>query len=241
MSVINVDIKNCLVEAHLDQRFELKKLRNVFFASNGKTTSTKRLLQNFDLTVQEGDRIALIGSNGAGKSTLLKLIAGVYYPTNFSNYFVTKNRAFLENLGTLTIPEFSGFENIKYACKVLGLSKNYIDDIADFTELGDELLFPMRNYSAGMQLRVVFGIMTAKPKDLLLIDEVFGVGDASFQQKAQVRIEALTSSSGSLMLATHSMELVKMFCNKAIFIKKQGNLVFFEDVEEAISAYNQGD
>ena len=134
-------------------------------------------------------------------------------------YNVSENRVFLENLGSLTIPEFSGRENIKYACKILNLPNGTAEDIASFTRLGGDLDEPMNIYSAGMQLRVLFGIMTAIPSELL-IDEIFGVGDASFQKFASERLEKLTAQSGAMLLATHSMELVRNVCNKLVALRQ---------------------
>ena len=232
-----VSIKECRVDAQMQRQIALKDIGNFFGASKPKLEPVRTIISIPSLEVNNGDRIGVIGGNGWGKSSLLKLLAGIYYPTNATMYRVSESRVFLENLGSLTIPEFSGQENIKYACKILNLPNGTAEDIATFTQLGADLEEPMNIYSAGMQLRVLFGIMTAIPSELLLIDEIFGVGDAKFQKFASKRLENLTARSGAMMLATHSMELVRNVCNKLVAFTPDGTLLNFDDPESGIAFY----
>lgn len=236
-----VNIQSCKVEARLENRYALRDIPKIFQrGKSSKKLKTKTLLKPFDLKVRVGDRIAIIGQNGAGKSSLLRLLAGFYFPTTFETFQVTTDRVFLENLGTVTIPEFSGRANIDYACKILGLPAGAAEDICAFTEIGEALDLPMDTYSAGMQLRVVFGIMTARPSKLLLIDEILGVGDAKFQAKGNARLNELTQSSGALVVATHSMDLVGQLCNKCIVVNPGGTLLHFNHIDKAIDYYMDG-
>ena len=219
-----VSIEECVVEAQIQRQFALKNLGSLFGARKPKPERIKNIISIQSLQIEHGDRIGVIGGNGWGKSSLLKLLAGIYYPTKAEKYEVSENRVFLENLGSLTVPEFSGRENINYTCRILKLPPGSAEDIASFTRLGADLEEPMNIYSSGMQLRVLFGIMTAIPSELLLIDEIFGVGDASFQKFAAKRLEELTAQSGAMLLATHNTELVKNVCNKLIAFSPDGEL-----------------
>jgi ABC-type polysaccharide/polyol phosphate transport system ATPase subunit len=232
-----VSIEECRVDAQMQRQISLRDFGNLFCANKQKRDAIKTIISIPSLQIEHGDMVGVIGGNGWGKSSLLKLLAGIYYPTKAETYQVSENRVLLDNLGTLTVPEFSGRANINYACKILNLPPGSEEDIASFTRLGADLDEPMNIYSAGMQLRVLFGIMTAIPSELLLIDEIFGVGDASFQHFAAERLEALTSQSGAMLLASHSMELVKNVCNKLVAFTPDGKLLNFDDPQSGVDFY----
>jgi|TARA_R110002020_G_scaffold113973_1_gene262215 ABC-type polysaccharide/polyol phosphate transport system ATPase subunit len=178
-----------------------------------------RAIDRLNLEINDGDRIGLVGHNGSGKTTLLRVLSGIYKPV--------AGRVTIEGkVGTLLDPqagmdnEATGIENIYLRGYVLGMNKRQIeeqiDDIAEFTDLGDFLHLPMRTYSAGMAARLAFGISTAIHNDILLIDEGIGAGDAEFQDKAQKRIESLFARTSIVLLASHSEDLITKFCNRRL-------------------------
>ncbi len=188
---------------------------------------TVRAIEGLNLEVKDGDRIGLVGHNGSGKTTLLRVLAGIYKPVAGTVRIEGKVGTLLDASAGMD-PEASGIENIYLRGRMLGMTKRQIDaqidDIADFTDLGDFLQLPIKTYSAGMQARLMFGISTSMRNDILLIDEGIGAGDASFQEKAQRRIERLFARTSIVLLASHSEALLKQFCNRRITLE-HGTLV----------------
>jgi ABC-type polysaccharide/polyol phosphate transport system ATPase subunit len=198
-----------------------------------------RALDDLSFHFETGDRIGLIGHNGAGKSTLLRVLAGRYPPTAGALDVVGRTVPLL-SLGAGMDGDFSGHDNILISGLHLGLSRREIQaqaaDIAAMSELGDFLDLPTRTYSAGMQLRLAFAIATAAHPDILLIDEVFGVGDASFYAKAEARMTAIVARANIVVLASHDLGLISRFCNKAC-VMTQGRLAYVGPVDAAITQY----
>jgi len=203
--------------------------------------STFRALNNINLSIKKGDRVGLIGSNGAGKSSLLRVLAKIYQP-NSGNIEVNGNISSLFNLNVGMNQEATGYENIVNLCLLKGFSKSQalsiIPDIEEFTELGKFLNAPVRTYSSGMQMKLVFSILTAFPPEILLIDEVIGVGDARFRQKSLDRLIKFADHCHLIVLATHSNEMIKEYCNKVVVLNK-GEIVFSGEPQPAIDFYNQ--
>jgi ABC-type polysaccharide/polyol phosphate transport system ATPase subunit len=198
-------------------------------------------LKSVSLELRDGDRLGLIGHNGAGKSTLLRAMAGVYKPA--SGRVITEGRLFsLFNPALGMDQEATGYENIYLMGLIRGLTATEIEaaipDIEAFTELGEYLNLPMRTYSSGMVARLGFAVTTATQPDILLMDEGIGVGDANFMAKAQQRINSFIESSQLLVLASHSVELLKQFCNKAIVLH-HGQIAFTGDVQVADEFYTE--
>ncbi|MDR3441145.1 ABC transporter ATP-binding protein [Telmatospirillum sp.] len=178
-------------------------------------------LQNITVAFEHGDRIALVGPNGAGKSTLLRVMAGVYEPTG-GHIDIAGHVSPLFDV-TLGIDlESTGFENIYLRALYLGLKpkeiREKIDEIADFSELGDFLNMPVRTYSTGMAYRLAFAVTTFLRPDILLMDEWVLSGDAAFQEKASARLKELVTISGILVLASHSDDILRRWCNKGVFL-----------------------
>jgi ABC-2 type transport system ATP-binding protein/lipopolysaccharide transport system ATP-binding protein len=196
-------------------------------------------LDQVSLSFDQGDRVALIGHNGAGKTTLLRVLAGIYEP-NGGNVRIegTVTPMFDINLGI--DPDFTGYENIVLRGLYLGFSKSQIlariDDIASFTELGQFLELPVRTYSLGMQARLAFTMATCVEPEILLLDEGIGAGDAAFLDKANTRLNAFVERAGILILASHSLELVNKFCNKAVFME-HGRVLLVGGVKEVLESY----
>jgi ABC-type polysaccharide/polyol phosphate transport system ATPase subunit len=199
-------------------------------------------LKNISFEVNDGDRIALVGSNGSGKSTLLRVLAGVYTPTSGTSE-VNGEVSPMFDAALGMSPDATGNENIKICGMLWGLSPAEIaasmDDIIAFTELGDYLKMPVRTYSSGMKLRLAFAIATVRKPDIFLLDEIIGVGDANFFHKAFERLLTLVQSSRILFVASHSTMILKEICNKVMWLH-QGTLVAFGDVTEVLRAYEEG-
>lgn len=179
------------------------------------------LLNGASLQVQPGERIALVGRNGSGKSTLLKVCAGLIMPdTGSIDYEGT--RAAILNPGAGLDTERTGFENIEAVGRLLGVPRSQrkalVEDVAEFTELGDFLSLPIRTYSTGMTVRLMFALATSVERDILVVDEVLGAGDAIFVEKAAKRVRALFNKAKILILATHAGTIAEQLCNKAIWM-----------------------
>jgi len=181
-----------------------------------------RSLENVSFTFHDGDRVGLIGHNGAGKSTLLRLLSGVYEPTSGTRA-VTGEIASLIDISLGIDPEATGRENIYLRGGLLGLMRKeidaQIDEIIDFSELGDFIDMPLRTYSTGMQLRVAFAVSTIVRPQILLMDEWLSVGDAGFQERAEKRLNDLVQSTNILVIASHSRDLISKVCNRLIWLE----------------------
>jgi len=198
-----------------------------------------RALDNVDLRFDAGDRIGLIGHNGAGKSTLLRTMAGIYHPTTGTVRTEGKIVPLLDiSLGM--DDNSTGLQNIRLRGLLLGMSdaeiKQKIESIVEFCELGDYLDLPLRTYSSGMRVRLAFAVSTAVDAEILLLDEVMSVGDASFMQKANARLEDLHSRAEIVVLAMHANAEIRRVCNKALWMDR-GRVRAFGPVEEIVAAY----
>ncbi len=196
-------------------------------------------LKNVNFSIKQGDRVGILGLNGAGKSTLLKVIAGVLKATEGS--IATKGRiAPLLELGAGFDLQYTGAENIFLYGAVLGYSKEFIkekfDEIVEFSELGDFINVPVKNYSSGMKSRLGFSIATIVEPDILILDEVFAVGDAKFRKKSEKKIKSMFKDGVTVLFVSHNIEQVKNICNKAILLEK-GKLIADGEVQEVCEIY----
>lgn len=187
----------------------------------GKETGVNvvEALSNINLELKSGDRLGLLGHNGAGKSTLLRALAGVYEPS--AGEFVRHGSvASLIDPSLGIEPDATGIENIMLRGLVMGMSKKQVDDmtpqICEFSGLGEYVNMPVRTYSTGMMMRLAFSISTSVEADILLMDEWLSVGDAEFTEKAEQRMRDVVSKSGILVLASHSMDLIRKECNRVV-------------------------
>lgn len=196
-------------------------------------------LRDITLSLREGDRIGLVGHNGAGKSTLLRLLSGIYEPSRGSAR-IRGRVAPVFDLGVGMDPEISGFENIVIRGLFLGQTRKQmmakIDEIAEFTELGEYLSMPLRTYSTGMRVRLAMGVVTSIDPEILLLDEGIGAVDAEFMKKARKRLQELVSRSGILVFASHSNEFLAQLCDSALWID-HGRIRQHGGIEEVVRAY----
>ena len=200
-----------------------------------------RAIDDLSLKLESGDRLGLIGHNGAGKSTLLRVMAGIYPPSSGTVEVQGKTVPLLDiSLGM--DDQSTGRQNIRLRGLLLGMTdaeiKRKTEDIAAFTELGDYLDLPLRTYSSGMRVRLAFAISTAVEADILLLDEVLGVGDASFQEKANKRLQDLHARAEIVVLAIHSSDTIRKTCNKVLWMER-GRVKMFGEVDEVVSLYDQ--
>lgn len=203
--------------------------------------TTVRALENISLTLQDGDRLGLIGGNGAGKTTMLRTLAGVYEPTR-GDLRIEGNVTPLFDISLGLDPDATGWENIWIRAAYLGLDRaeieRQLEEIAAFTELGEYLDLPVRTYSSGMLLRLAFGVSTAIRSDILLLDEWIAVGDIGFLEKAQRRAARFVETTNILVVASHSEDIIRRLCNKVLWLAK-GRVRAFGDVEEIVTAYKE--
>src|SRR4051794_3712512 len=196
-------------------------------------------LRDITLTIDEGDRVALVGHNGAGKSTLLRLLSGIYEPTS-GTASVQGRVAPIFDLGVGMDPEITGYENIMIRGLFLGMSRKQmetrVDDIADFTELGDFLNMPLRTYSTGMRVRLALGVVTSIDPEILLLDEGIGAVDAAFLEKSRKRLSELVERSGLLVFASHSDEFLRELCDTGVWME-HGRIRQQGDLDDVLAAY----
>lgn len=198
-------------------------------------------LDDVTFEVKKGEHLAILGLNGAGKSTLLKTIVGVYKPTKGTVYKDGVVAPLLE-LGAGFDPNYSGKENIFLYGAILGYDRAYIeskyDEIVEFSELGHFINVPVKNYSSGMKARLGFSIATAVEPDILILDEVLSVGDASFRKKSLAKVQSMFDKGVTVLFVSHNIAQVKAVCNKAILLEK-GKIVAQGDVDEVAAIYEE--
>ncbi|MDQ4117377.1 MAG: ABC transporter ATP-binding protein [Actinomycetota bacterium] len=196
-------------------------------------------LRDITLSLNQGDRVALVGHNGAGKSTLLRLMAGIYEPTR-GKAAVRGKVAPIFDLAVGMDPEISGMENIIIRGLFLGMTKKQmearLDDIAEFTELGDYLEMPLRAYSTGMRVRLALGVVTSIDPEILLLDEGIGAVDAEFLAKARGRLNELVARSGILVFASHSDEFLEELCDTALWME-HGTIREYGPLQDVLDGY----
>lgn len=206
----------------------------------GSGRSVIQALTDVSLSLSSGDRLGLVGHNGAGKSTLLRVLAGIYEPM-CGTVRIEGSTVPMFDITLGMDPESTGYENIMLRGLYMGLSraqiKSRMDEIAEFTELGEFLDLPIRSYSAGMQMRLAFAVSTVVSPDILLLDEGIGVGDAAFIKKATDRLRQFTDQVSILVLASHADDLIRRMCNKAVLME-HGRVLAFGPVDEVITAYH---
>ena len=197
-------------------------------------------LENVSCTVHEGERVALIGHNGAGKSTFLRLVSGVYqHSAGLFQAHVHVHPMIHKSF--ITSPELSGQQAIKAHYLMMHGNlrgfETFCDDVVTFSGLGDFVHLPVKTYSQGMAARLIFAVLTGTRHECLAMDEGFGAGDSSFYEQAKERLETFLASAGTLLLASHSDDLLKRFCRRGL-VFSEGSIVFDGPLEQALSYYH---
>ena len=241
-----------------DENNSIIRVENVsmrFRMANDRVTSIKEMvtkmlkrqveykdfwaLKNVSFDVKRGEVIGLIGRNGAGKSTILKIISGILKPTEGSVYRGGGIVPMLE-LGSGFDYDLTGKENIYLNGAVLGYSKEFLEsrynDILEFSELGEFINTPIRNYSSGMLMRLAFSIATVVNPEILIVDEILSVGDENFQKKSHARMMELMAGGTTVLYVSHNLDQIREMCNRVVCLENH-TVKMFGDVKEVCDAY----
>lgn len=196
-----------------------------------------RALDGVSFTLSHGDRLGIVGANGSGKTTLIRVLAGIYVPTG-GRLFVEGTRVPLADISTGADDESTGYENIRLRGLLMGLSLDEIEsktaEIAAFSELGDYLHLPVRTYSSGMVLRLMFAIATSVEGNIVLMDEWIAVGDQDFRRKANERLRSIAAQAGILVIASHEPSLLRELCTLGLRLES-GRVRQFGPIEQVLA------
>lgn len=238
-----IQVKDCVLKypigAHV--RGSLKSAVLGMFGHRERAPAAEYVdaLRGINIDIQQGERVALIGHNGSGKSTLLRAMAGVY-PLASGDIRVSGRIGTLLDLGVGFEDEATGRENIYYRGMAMGHSRRLLakheKEIVEFCGLGDFIDLPVRTYSAGMYVRLAFAISTQFSPEVLLVDEVFGAGDAVFSERAVQRMMRIVNDAGIFVLATHDTTLVSRVCTRVIWLSS-GHIVADGPTDSVIPEY----
>lgn len=196
-------------------------------------------LKNISFKVEKGEVLGIIGRNGSGKSTLLKIISGIMKSTT-GEVIVRGNIVPMLELGSGFDMDLSGRENIFLNGAILGYSKKFLeskyDEIVEFSELGDFIEVPIRNYSSGMMMRLAFSVATVVNPDILIVDEILAVGDEAFQQKSRKKMKELMSGGTTVLFVSHSLEQIREMCDRVLWID-HGNVKMLDTSQKVCDVY----
>ena len=232
--------------SHVDKRFRihsgsgfLARLVLDRLRSRKAAVTEHWALKDINLDIQPGDSVGIIGNNGSGKTTLLSIIAGTMYPTSGTVEVDGRVGSLLE-LGAGFHPDLTGIENIYLNASLLGLQREEVEERLDaivaFADIGDYMHAPLNTYSSGMYARLGFSVVAHIDPEILLIDEVFAVGDATFTDKSERAIRRFLENGTTFLLVSHGIEQVKRMCQKAAWIH-EGKLLAYGPAEEVCSTY----
>lgn len=239
----------------MDSIIQVNQVSMSFRMDKNKTTSLKEwmvthllgrqqyeefhALSNVSFDVQRGEIVGIIGRNGAGKSTLLKVISGIYKPTKGTVVTAGRVAPMLE-LGSGFDSELSGRDNIFLNGAILGFSEEFLkskyDSIVEFSELGEFIHMPIKTYSSGMMMRLAFSVATLIEPEILIVDEILSVGDASFQAKSKARMLNLMSSGTTVLFVSHDLGQIRDMCDRVIWLER-GTVLEVGSAEKVCSAY----
>ena len=216
-------------------------LKEKIIRLNNTHKEVHNVLNGINLNIKKGESVGLIGVNGSGKSTLLKLMTKIIYPTEGEIITNGKLTSLLE-LGAGFHQDFSGRENIYFNASIFGLSKKEIDkridDIIEFSELGDFIDSPVRTYSSGMYMRLAFSVAINVDAEILLIDEILAVGDQHFQDKCLKKMVELKEQGKTMVFVSHSEGSVRFLCDRAVWLSV-GKIRMDGKTDEVFAVYNK--
>jgi len=230
---------------HISKRFRMYHERNDSLKSmvmRGKKSVHEDFwaLKDVSFEVPHGSTFGLIGKNGSGKSTLLKCLAKILWPEEGSITARGKQASLLE-VGSGFHPELSGRENVFLNGSILGMSRKEVarkfDDIVSFSGVGHFIDQPVKNYSSGMYVRLGFSVAVAVTPDVLVVDEVLAVGDATFQNRCRTKFKEMKAEGRTVILVSHSMSTVKDMCDEVAWLD-QGDLKMIGNTKDVVKAYN---
>ncbi len=234
---IKVDHVYKSFNVYYDRANTLKE--RLLFIGRNKKREKREILNDINIEIKKGETVALIGVNGSGKSTLLKLMTQIIFPNKGTIETHGKLTSLLE-LGAGFHPDFSGRENIYFNSSIFGLTKKEIDNrleqIIEFSELGELIDNPVRTYSSGQYMRLAFSVAINVDAEILLIDEILSVGDQHFQEKCFNKMRELKKEGKTMVFVTHSMESVKNLCDRAIWLY-EGKVKMDGNTSEVVDEY----
>ena len=223
---------------------KIDNLKEYIIRTLNRTKEKKTIFKatdNVSFKIYKGEKVGILGFNGAGKSTLLKIISGVYTPDE-GEVIINGNIAPLLSLGAGFDKNYSGRENIFLNGAILGYDEQFLrskyDGILEFSELGEFINLPVKNYSSGMLSKLGFSIATIVDPDILILDEVLGVGDINFRKKSKEKLQSLMASNTTVLLVSHSIKEIRNICDKAIWIEK-GRVVDIGEVNDICDKYEE--
>ena len=240
MARIELENVNLTFRIRQERGIRLKDfiLKGLFLSSRNPIMEV-RALQDINLCIEQGERIAFIGHNGAGKSTMLKMLAGIYHPSS-GRRIVEGRISSLFDIALGFEQEANGWENIAYRSYLQGETPASVRakklEIAEFSELGDFMNMPVRYYSAGMMVRLAFSIATAIEPEILLVDEVLSVGDLAFQHKARERMRQMMAKAHLLIVVSHDLDSLPHICDRAVWLD-HGRIRMMGGCSEVVNAY----
>lgn len=198
-----------------------------------------RGLEGINMEIRAGERVGLLGHNGSGKTTLLRVLSGIYFPTQ-GTADIQGDCVSLINISLGIDPEATGRENIRLRAAMMGMTpaetRARIDEIIEFSGLGDFIEMPFRTYSSGMQLRLAFAVSTSIRPQILVMDEWLSTGDEDFRERAEKRMKDVVHATEILVLASHTRELIEKTCNRVIWLE-HGHIRMDGPVDEVVAAY----
>ena len=240
MAKIVIDVKNVTMRFHMNADKMLSLKEYVTRKIRGKIQYFDfTALENISFSVQRGEILGLIGHNGAGKTTLLKLISKILQPTK-GTIRIRGNIVPILSLGSGFDGDLTGRENIFLNGAIMGYNEKFLNDkyekIVEFSELKDFIDVPIRNYSSGMLARLAFSIASMVKPEILIIDEILAVGDASFREKSRARMNELMSGGTTVLFVTHSLQQIRELCNRVIWLD-HGKMKMIGDPNEICDIY----
>lgn len=238
---VMINIENLTMEFKVskDKIDTLKEYVIRTLKRNKKPKKKIRVLDDISFKIYKGERMGILGFNGAGKSTLLKILAGIYKPTYGTIETYGKIAPLLE-LGAGFDKNYTGENNIYLNGAFLSMTKDFIDakydEIVEFSELGEYIKYPVKNYSSGMRAKLGFSIATLVEPDILIVDEILSVGDIKFRKKSSEKIQSMMSEGVTVLLVSHSIEQIRSICDRCIWLEN-GKIVMEGEAGEVCNAY----
>lgn len=199
-----------------------RTLKDIFIHHDGKKTEYRKILHDISFSVKRGEALGIVGRNGSGKSTMLKLLTRIMEPDSGSIQMNGRTASLLE-LGAGFHPDMTGRENVYINASIYGFKKKDIDvklnDIIEFSELGDHIDDPVRIYSSGMYMRLAFSVSINMDADIILIDEILAVGDEAFKAKCLNTLKEMKKNGAAIVLVSHSMSQIQSVCDEVIWLE----------------------
>ena len=237
--VIDVDHLTMEFKVTKDKIDTLKEFIIRSIKRNKEKHEKIRVIDDISFKVYKGDKLGILGFNGAGKSTLLKIMSGIYEPTSGSITTYGKIAPLLE-LGAGFDKNYTGKNNIFLNGAFLSMDENFLkekyDEIVEFSELGEFINYPIKNYSSGMKSKLGFAIATTINPDILIVDEILSVGDIKFKKKSSEKINSLMKDGVTVLLVSHSIPQIRKICDRCIWLQ-DGQVIMDDDANKVCNAY----